>query len=59
MDSDFKTWLSGCNANNIMWVIEMAKNGVKATEGAGEDQRNVFLYEIETRCREYLEHNDY
>lgn len=57
--SDFKEWLSRCNANDLMWVIEMANKGVIATEGAGNDPENVFLYDLKCRCEEYLkDHED-
>lgn len=58
MSQDFKTWLSGCDAENLMWVIDMANKGVRATEGAGNDPRNVFLYDLQTRCEEYLKDNN-
>ena len=59
MHDDFKKWLSDCDAKKIMWVIDMAKKGISATPGAGNDPMNVFLYDIETRCSEYLETHDY
>lgn len=59
MTDDFKTWLANSNANNIMWVIEMAKKGVRVTEGGGNDPMNVFLYDLECRCKDYLETHNY
>ncbi len=57
MDKNFKEWISHRNIEDLMWVIEMAKAGVRATEGAGNHPSNVFLYDLECNCKELIEKN--
>ena len=57
MDKDFTEWLSHMSIEDLMWVVEMANAGVRATEGAGNHPANVFLYDLECHCKELIEKN--
>ena len=57
MDQNFEKWLQKQNAEDLMWVIEMAKVGIRATEGAGDHPANVFLYGMECDCKQFIEEN--